>query len=328
MKKIFSVLTFSIFSTFSFAQDSTALQVETGLVKYGQIPTPLGSNLRFNASSWTLEAWVYIPAVPSSQQMFVIETYSGAATGGFLLRINSNYKLMAYQITNSATSVQVNGSTIVTFGAWNHVAATYNASTQSLNVYLNGVLDGTTPCPLATTNTNDNLNIGARGDDNNIWQTITIDEVRIWNVARTEAQLAASMNSCLIGNESGLRAYYTFEAQTDNIILDKSTYNNDGTITSFVSTVLVDGVFDCTGTSVGYSENQLSEITIYPNPTTSQITLETTETINLISIFTISGQLIQTETKTTFNVENLPAGIYFLEIQTENGNGTMRFVKE
>jgi len=38
--------------------------------------------------------------------------------------------------------------------------------------------------------------------------------------------------------------------------------------------------------------------------------------------------LIQTETKNTFSVENLPAGIYFLQIQTDNGNNTVRFVKE
>lgn len=328
MKKIGLAFTFIFLSTFSFSQDSTALQIETGPNKFGQIPTPNGSNLQIAGSSWTLEAWVFVPAVPMPQQMFVIETYSGSATGGFILRINSNYKLMAYQIANPSSSVVVNGATDVTFGAWNHMAATYNATAQTLNVYLNGVLDGTVACTLPSSNTNANLNIGARGDDNNIWQTIIIDEVRIWDVPRTQSQLSSSMNSCLDGNESGLLAYYTFEGQTDAAIVDSTANNNDGSIQNFAPSVLVDGVFDCTISELGYADDAKLQFKIYPNPTTAFITIESKEIINSISILNVSGKVIQTESKTTFSVENLPAGIYFMEIQTESGNRTMRFVKE
>ncbi|MBK6527256.1 MAG: T9SS type A sorting domain-containing protein [Crocinitomicaceae bacterium] len=328
MKKIVSAFAFLISTSFCFGQDSTALQVETGPVKYGQIPTPIGSNLRISGTSWTLEAWVFVPASPMPQQMFVIETYSGSATGGFALRINSNYKLMAYQIVNPSSSVVVNGATNVTFGAWNHLAATYNATAQTLNLFLNGVQDGSTSCTLPSSNTNNNLNIGARGDDNNIWQIITIDEVRIWNVARTEAQLAASMNSCLLGNETGLLAYYTFEGQTDATIVDSTANNNDGTITSFAATVLVDGVFDCTVSTAGYSEDATSIATVYPNPTRSNLTIHTKEVISAVHIYNTAGLLIQSENKNSFSVENLPTGIYFWKIQTENGIATSRFVKE
>ena len=328
MKKISITFTFIVLSIISFSQDSTALQIETGPNKFGQIPTPNGSNLQIAGSSWTLEAWVFVPASPLPQQMFVIETYSGSATGGFILRINSNYKLMAYQIANPSSSVVVNGATNVTFGAWNHIAATYNATAQTLNVYLNGVLDGTVACTLPSSNTNANLNIGARGDDNNIWQSIIIDEVRIWDIPRTQSQLAASMNSCLIGNETGLLAYYTFEGQTDATILDSTTNDNDGTITNFVTTVLVDGVFDCTISDVGFEEDAISTFKIYPNPTNSNLTISTTETINAIRIYTAAGSLIQTEIATTFSVEELPAGIYFIEVQTANSISTTRFIKE
>ncbi|MFK5971063.1 MAG: hypothetical protein QM487_13225 [Candidatus Marithrix sp.] len=37
-----------------------------------------------------------------------------------------------------------------------------------------------------------------------------IDEVRIWSVARSQAEIQASMNSTLTGSESGLAAYYNF----------------------------------------------------------------------------------------------------------------------
>jgi len=79
---------------------------------------------------------------------------------------------------------------------------------------------------------------------------------------------------------------------------------------------------------VGVNENEAQIFTVYPNPTNSNLTITTTETIQSINVYSISGKLVQKENKNTFSVENLPAGIYFLQIQTDNGNSTARFVKE
>ena len=38
-----------------------------------------------------------------------------------------------------------------------------------------------------------------------------LDEVPIWNLARTPEQIAKSMNTRLTGNEEGLVAYYSFD---------------------------------------------------------------------------------------------------------------------
>lgn len=328
MSKISTLIFGILFCANAFTQDSTALQIETGIIKYGLIPTPTGSNLRINGSSWTLEAWVYVPSSPSPQQMFVIETYSGTATGGFVLRINSTYKLMAYQIANPSSSVVVNGATDVSFGAWNHIAATYNAAAQTLNVYLNGVLDGTVACTLPSYNINDNLNIGARGDDSQIWQTITIDEVRIWNVARSQSQIAASMNLCLAGDETGLLAYYSFEGQTDQTILDETANNNDGSIPSFASTVLVDGVFDCVGNTLSVNEASISNIEIYPNPAHDYLNVNTSENILAIELWSADGKLIKTENEKLIQISDLNTGVYIITVKTTQSTYSQKFIKQ
>lgn len=49
-----------------------------------------------------------------------------------------------------------------------------------------------------------------------------LDEVRLWNNALTEAQIANSYNRYLSGNEDGLEAYYTFDAGVDEYAFDTS----------------------------------------------------------------------------------------------------------
>ncbi len=49
-----------------------------------------------------------------------------------------------------------------------------------------------------------------------------LDEVRLWDGALTEAQIANSYNRYLSGNEEGLEAYYTFDAGVDEYAFDTS----------------------------------------------------------------------------------------------------------
>ncbi len=79
---------------------------------------------------------------------------------------------------------------------------------------------------------------------------------------------------------------------------------------------------------LGISNDEQNQLVIFPNPTNSNLTIQTTEKIETVLIYNTSGTLVQSEIKNNFSVENLPAGIYFLKIQTANGIGTSRFVKE
>lgn len=325
MKKILSLICIALVTQFSFAQDSTSLVIQS--TKYGLIPTPDGSNLRLSGGSWTLEAWVFVPASPMSQQMFVIETYGYSATGGFVLRINSNFMLQAYQISSPSTSVVVNGSTTVNLGEWNHVAATFNHANSTLNLYLNGVLDGTAACSLTTSNTNDYLRIGARGDDGNIWQPIQIDDVRIWNVARTQSQIANTKNLCLSGNESGLMAYYSFEGQTTATIEDQTANGNDGSVTGFDVSLLVDGVFDCVGNTLDLNQPEKIDFAVVPNPANDFITIQTNEIIQSIAIINVVGETVITSNEKTISIADLPVGVYFVQINTTDGYQTKKLIK-
>lgn len=98
-----------------------------------------------------------------------------------------------------------------------HVALVYDGA--SLKFYRNGFLMAQTPCTGNLIN-NDLLTTIAQvaGTDNIASNQFpgVVNEVRIWNVARTQAQIRAFMNTTLpTSNEPGLLGYYIFNDLTN-----------------------------------------------------------------------------------------------------------------
>mgnify|MGYP001266830748 CR=1 FL=1 len=60
-----------------------------------------------------------------------------------------------------------------------------------------------------------------------------IDEVRLWNAVRTQAQIASKKDTVLKGDENGLTSYYNFQENSGSVANDTQTQsNNDGSINS------------------------------------------------------------------------------------------------
>jgi hypothetical protein len=69
---------------------------------------------------------------------------------------------------------------------------------------------------------------------------------------------------------------------------------------------------------------------IYPNPTSSQLIIDTELDINKIKIIDITGKIIMItkENINTINLVDLSDGIYFIQLITENRTITKKFVKQ
>jgi hypothetical protein len=296
------------------------------LKTYGHIPTASGSNLRLNNTNWTIEAWVFIPSNATAEEMFVVESYSGGNTGGFVLRISSTRRVKAYQIAGPSMSNSVTGSTQLSVNTWSHIAATMDQNTGKLRVFLNGIEDGITDCFIQTNNVNDYLLIGARGDDTRVWQTHSIDEVRIWNVAKTASELTAAKDDCLIGNETGLLAYYNFEGQMNSTITDITANNNDGSIPNYDTWAVNDGVFECATNEL--SEASIISLELAPNPASDNINIITDAIDIHATIFDLQGNLIKTTSSKQISISELKSGIYLMNIQVDNELIQKRFIKQ
>lgn len=76
--------------------------------------------------------------------------------------------------------------------------------------------------------------------------------------------------------------------------------------------------------------NSKNKISVYPNPTTNYITINSEESITFASLYTINGQKIKTELQENkIDVRHLSNGLYFLNLQTENNNTqTFKIIKQ
>jgi Concanavalin A-like lectin/glucanases superfamily/Secretion system C-terminal sorting domain len=183
-----------------------------------------GNPAAFQSNSITIEAW--IKANPASGYRAIVTKQW--AYGLYL----SNNILISHLYNVGDLSTGVN----VADGIWHHVAVTLSAGT--VTVYLDGVAKAS-QSGYSIVNQNSNVLIGEGGPGAGQYFNGSIDEVRIWNVARTQAQIQASMNSA-ISSGTGLVAAYHFNQGTANgsnssvtTLTDASGNNNNGTLNNF-----------------------------------------------------------------------------------------------
>ena len=86
-----------------------------------------------------------------------------------------------------------------------------------------------------------------------------------------------------------------------------------------------------TNDTTAITENTTS-ISIYPNPANDRLYIEAEGEIENVVIYDIYGRHQVTKTPshqemTSVNVSGLKAGIYFVKINTENGEIVKRFIK-
>ena len=127
-------------------------------------------------------------------------------------------------------------SNALTLNKWQHVAVTYNGSTlYTLYLYVNGVQvasQGTEGKTLSASE--NNLLMGAHPFfDDNYYRRMQgkLDEVRVWNIARTADQIKANMYK-EIGTHTNLEAYYKMSDGTGTSLTDDSGNSHTGTLTN------------------------------------------------------------------------------------------------
>ena len=73
-------------------------------------------------------------------------------------------------------------------------------------------------------------------------------------------------------------------------------------------------------------------VSIYPNPTSNNINIQSEEQITNVVIYNTLGQTVRNvspdATNFSVNTSNLDAGTYFAVLSTENASKTVKFIKK
>jgi hypothetical protein len=201
--------------------------------------------------SHTLSAWVKSDTV--NDQDIINKGTNNQNGYSYLLNANndlgSNRFACLVDPTGAGTSAGTRYSaTTDDIGNWYHVACVYNASSQTLDLYVNGVLSNGTlvgTVPTAAFNTTDSVSIGRRYNNSKNWDGL-IDEPRIYNRALTAAEIAAQYAAAAPDKtntsvstpqgtgrlDSGLAGYWKLDENTGTSAADASTNSNTGTLTN------------------------------------------------------------------------------------------------
>jgi len=262
-------------------------------------------------TTFTQEMWIY----PTDASV-VFRAIIGKETGSTLTRPPCIYqyakKLHFGFGDNSNWNSDITSNDVLTINAWNNLVLTFDGTTYL--VYVNGRLIYTSLCASGKIPPNQPQSYIGKIDNCFIGK---IDEVRIWSIVRTESQIRESIMCNLIGNETGLQAYYRMDYSDGTILYDITSNARNGTLTNmdpstdWVSSTAFNTWIGCESnawsTASNWSRGSVpastdntgiykwelgNELSLSGVPTSNHMFFSSTSSPTLNSNFTTNGELL------------------------------------
>ena len=219
----------------------------------------LPNSINMGTSDFTLSMWLKTDDVSSRQHVF----QQTGSNDNRVIAINSGGSLTSR--LGGSGSDQLSGVTLST-DTWYHIVLVHDNSANTLKWYVNGTEQNTNTSVNVPSNTG-TFYLGTNSDADDKFFNGQIDEIRIWNDVRTAAEIADNKDDELVGNESGLAAYYKMSDGTGTTLTDNSSNSNNGTLTNMVTSgastdwvitnapIAYDNVYTDYGPNSSYSTN-------------------------------------------------------------------------
>lgn len=198
-----------------------------------------GNAAAFNfdrTNTFTIEGWFRTNAATVGIDALVTKiTQTGSFPGWAALLDNGRPRI---QLVNNNTSNKLDVMAANAFDdtEWHFVAFTYDGSSTpgGINIYVDGQLQAVNTVQnnlTGTIATTRPLTYGGRTSSQ--FFDGQMDEVRVWNVVRTQQEIRDEMCTSLTGNETGLVGYWNMNDATSTMdinVVDNSGNGNNGTL--------------------------------------------------------------------------------------------------
>ncbi len=191
----------------------------------------------YQVTDFTVEAWFRADAVPTSDEQIFFRADDRSGLDPFSLKLVSGGNVAFRIDTQSNSNFTVTSPAVVAQGSWVHAAGTFDSASKTLSLYVNGTLVGSAVAddlPVTTlSGANPGLAIGniqsllIRGPQGFQGE---IRDVRLWNVARSQTEIAAAMSQTLTGAEAGLLGLWPVDEGSGQVVHDRTSNANAGTL--------------------------------------------------------------------------------------------------
>jgi hypothetical protein len=326
MKNYYIILVLVVFGYNLQAQSNNCLDFD-GLDDYllvGDV-NDLGTN------DFTIEAWINCESTAGIGQFVICKGLTSVGTpvnAGYGLRINdANMNDVDFQIGGTTTTKEVSAISLTT-NNWHHIAGVRSGIYMYL--YVDGVLvasDSTTT--VFNVNTDIPLSIGAhdKGGFSSVAEFMngSIDEVRIWGVARSQAEINDNKDCAITSPENNLIAVYNMNTGSGTMAIDSSGYVNDASFIDNPSWVNSTVAPIC---SARLNELTFNELIVFPNPTRKSIGILNIQPYGYYEIIDLTGKIVKSGTlnQPNINIEPLSEGAYIFKLEQENRIFTTRIL--
>lgn len=200
------------------------------------------SNIIYNVTNeFTFETYIKVNSATDYQGFLDFGQYSGFTQkgfGAFLYGGGWRFFLKTTGLASGLSDIE-HLQASAPIDTWVHFAITLENST--LKLYRNGILIGSKSDYTGNVDWggfSDNLILGSfdSGSGTSYFDG-KIDEVRFWNIARTENEIKAYKNVGLNGDETGLIGYWRLDELSGSVATDLSATNNPGALVNGASFV-------------------------------------------------------------------------------------------
>src|SRR5258705_2226258 len=181
----------------------------------------------FNGN-FTVEAWVYVRSYNNWSRL--LDFANGQNTNNVFLALSGGtggFPVFGVYTNNNGTP-NFTANTQLPLNQWAHLAATLNGTTGT--IYINGVNVGSGALNLPPNVVRTNNYIGRSNYAVDGYANALFDEIRIWNVARTQGQIQGYMHRSLVGTEAGLSGYWRVDEGTGSALNDSSGHGQTSAI--------------------------------------------------------------------------------------------------
>ena len=222
----------------------------------------LPNSINMGTSDFTLSIWLKTDDTSSRQHVF-------QQTGSNANRVMAIHVDGSLQSRLGGTGDDHDSGVNLSVDTWYHIVLVHDNSANTLKWYVNGTEQNTNTSVNISSNT-ETFYLGTNSDANDKYFNGQIDEVRIWNDVRTAAEIGDNKDDELVGNESGLVAYYRMSDGTGTTLTDNSSNSNNGTLTNMVTSggssdwitsnapIAYDNVYTDYGPAGALSKNSIS----------------------------------------------------------------------
>ncbi len=199
------------------SQGATTPSLGTGLTLNGTTDSATAQGINLNNTSYTVEFWAQ--RADSGRTEYVIGQGDSPSTTGLQIGFDASNNFF---VTSGGTTLTYP----TTDNAWHHWAVSFDQTTGTRTIYLDGqpVANDTTQAIQGASTT---FLIGQSGST---YFDGSVDEVRVWNVARAAADIQTNYTQSFIPISAGLVADWQFSEGNGAIASDSSGNGHTATL--------------------------------------------------------------------------------------------------